>query len=98
MKMPRLLLSSLMAIGVAVAASAQVVDPATGTRENSAPAIKVKPEPGAENPAMGPRNSDTGQDDTDADAPKNSFGSGSGSRGTRPNEVPAKAGSGNTLD
>jgi hypothetical protein len=47
---------------------------------------------------MGPRNSDTGQDDAAADTPKGSFGSGAGSRGTEPGEVPAKAGSGSTID
>jgi hypothetical protein len=62
------------------------------------PPIPATPEPGAENPAMGPRNSDTGQDDEDADAPKGSFGSGAGSRGVEPGEVPAKSGSGKTVD
>lgn len=62
------------------------------------PPIPATPEPGAENPAMGPRNSDTGQDDADADAPKGAFGSGAGSRGTAPGEFPAKSGAGDTVD
>ena len=98
MKLRVLSSTGVLVLSMCGLVAAQVVDPATGHRENDAPAIKVTPEPGAENPAMGPRNSDTGQDDTDADAPKGSFGSGAGSRGAAPGEVPAKSGSGHTVD
>lgn len=72
--------------------------PHEDVRQAAAGEIPVTPEPGAENPAMGPRNSDTGQDDAEADTPDGSFGSGAGSRGAAPGEVPAKSGTGDTLD